>query len=250
MPERVERKTTQEYWNSVWQPDIRTRVPSKLNVDVLNATRLIAGYIKHGDNYLEIGCAPCKLLAWVAVNRKARVTGLDYSESGIAKCRALFNSLGLTANFHQADLFEPNLPLSSFDVVASFGLVEHFSDPCLVVEKHLDFVKPGGVALMTIPNYGGLYGVVQKWFDAENLALHNLDIMTTARLVKAAELPGIESARAYPFGRLSPWLVNLEEKFPRILARLISVAFNMIGLMQPMTIAAVAPMLVLEVKKA
>lgn len=250
MPKKERRKTTQGYWNSVWQRGVRTRIPSRLNVDVLNTTRLIAGYVKHGDNYLEIGCAPCKMLAWVAVTRKAKVTGLDYAESGVEKCRAIFNALGMEANIHQADLFDHNLPLSSFDVVSSFGLVEHFTDACMVVKRHLDLVKPGGVAIMTIPNYGRFYGVIQKWCDAENLALHNLSIMKTDQFVKAAELPDIQSARAYPFGSLSPWLLNLERKFPPFWAKLISVAFNIIGLMQPMTIDALSPMLVLEVKKA
>jgi len=70
--------------------------------------------------------------------------------------------------------FEHNLPPESFDFVTSFGLIEHFDDPTLLVKEQIDLLKPNGMALITIPNYGGIYVSVQEWCDPENIALRNL----------------------------------------------------------------------------
>ena len=148
---------------------------------MLNLTRLLKKFVLPGNRYLEIGCAPGKLLAWVRSELHATVAGLDYSEAGIAQCRTLFTALQLEAELYCADLFNHEIPAESFDIVASFGVVEHFNDPRPAVRKHIELVRPGGVALIAIPNYGGLYGILQKWCDKENLALHNLDIMTRKR---------------------------------------------------------------------
>jgi hypothetical protein len=55
--------------------------------------------------------------------------------------------------------------------------------------------------------------------------------------------------KAYPAGSVSPWIVNFDKKMPRVLAQLLSLGVNAVGLVQPVTIDALAPMLVLEVRK-
>src|SRR5262245_8347127 len=175
-------KTGVEHWNKAWSSPVRLRLPSRLNVGVLNLTRLLRKCVKPGDRYLEIGCAPGKLLAWVASVLKARASGIDYWEAGIAQCPQLFSAVGLLIDLHHENLFDTHLEPASFDVVASFGVIEHFDDPRPAIGKHLDLVAPGGKALITIPNYGGIYGLLQRWFDPDNLALHNLNIMSTPAL--------------------------------------------------------------------
>lgn len=243
------RKTEQAHWDDAWQLPIKARLPSRLNVGVLNVTRLLERHVRPGNRYIEIGCAPGKMLAWVASVLKAEASGLDYSESGIAKCHKLFNALGLKANLYHDDFFNHHLPPASFDVVTSFGVIEHFDDARPVVQRHLDLVKPGGVALIAVPNYGGLYGLLQHWCDAPNLELHNLEIMNPCAMTALVDSPDVESAHAYPFGAMSPWLVNLDMRLPRFVAKLVSLGVNAMGLLQPLTIGALAPLLILEVRK-
>ena len=243
------RKTEQAYWEAASQLPVKTRLPSRLNVSVLNLTRLLERHVKPGSRYIEIGCAPGKILAWVASVLKAEAAGLDYSEPGIAKCRVLFDALGLKVNLYHDDLFNHHLSPASFDVVTSFGVIEHFDDARPVVQRHLDLVKPGGVALIAVPNYGGLYGLLQRWCDAPNLELHNLEIMNPCALTALVCSPAVGSARAYPFGAMSPWLVNFDKRLPRFVAKLVSLGVNAMGLLQPLTIKALAPLLILEVRK-
>ena len=73
--------------------------------------------------------------------------------------------------------------------------------------------------------------------------------MAPCVLEKLVGFPEVETARAYPFGRVSPWLVNIDKKLPPLVARWFSFVINAMGLLQPFTIKALSPMLVLEIRK-
>jgi 2-polyprenyl-3-methyl-5-hydroxy-6-metoxy-1,4-benzoquinol methylase len=250
MQNKERRKTDQAFWDVGSQLPIKARLPSRLNVEVLNITRLLERHVRPSNRYIEIGCAPGKLLAWVASVLKAEVTGLDYSASGIAKCRMLFDELGLKVNLYHDDFFHHHLLPAYFDIVASFGFIEHFDDARPVVQRHLDLVKPGGLALIVIPNYGGIYGSFQRWCDAPNLEFHNLEIMKPLALMGLIDSVDVESVRSYPFGVMSPWFLNLDKRLPRSVAKLVSLCVNSVGLLQPLTIESLAPLLVLEIRKS
>lgn len=135
-------------------------------------------------------------------------------------------------------------------MVTCFGVIEHFDDAAPIVKHHIDLVKPGGVALISIPNYGGIYGNIQRWCDAPNLDIHNFDIMTLDSLSALVNIStDIESVRAFAYGSIDPWMLSLEKKLPRYFSKLLCLSLNSVGLLQPFTINAIAPMLVLEVRK-
>jgi SAM-dependent methyltransferase len=196
--------------------------------------------------FLEVGCAPGKTMAWVGRVLGARVAGVDYSPRGLAISRALLGTLGVDADLRCEDIFSTTFEPSSFDVVFSAGVIEHFEDPREIVRSHVRLVRPGGKAILTIPHYGGLYGRLQRHFDPANLALHNLTIMGVHALKGLAPTDLVVRARAYPSGRLSPWLVSFERRWPRLVARSVSYLLNGVALVQPFQIRALCSMLVLE----
>jgi 2-polyprenyl-3-methyl-5-hydroxy-6-metoxy-1,4-benzoquinol methylase len=239
--------TTRDHWDSAWQRPPRWRLPSKLFVSTRNLQRVIEPHVRPGMRYLEIGCAPGKMLAWVARELRADVSGLDYSQRGMEWARRLFDTLGLRADLRCEDVWSTTFPPATFDVVFSAGLIEHFDDPGALVRLHVNLVKPGGRALITIPNYGGVYGRLQAWFDPDNLGLHNLSIMRTDALKRLAPGDLASSVRAYPAGRISPWLVSIGHRWPGAIATGVAHAANAVGLIQPMDVAALCPLLVLDV---
>lgn len=176
----------------------------------------------------------------------ARVAGVDYSPRGVAISRDLLRSLGVDGDVRCEDMFSTTFKPESFDVVFSAGVIEHFDDPREIVRSHVRLVRPGGKAIITIPNYGGLYGRLQRHFDPANLALHNLTIMTVDALRGLAPADLVTRARAYPAGRLSPWIVSFERRWPRLVARAVSHLLNGVGLVQPVEVCALCPTLVLE----
>lgn len=238
--------TAAEHWNSVWSKPPRMRLPSGLHVTTRSLQRLLAAHVSPGMKVLEIGCAPGKLLSWVAARLHAEVCGVDYSERGMQYARQLFQCLRLQADLRHEDIFETSFDDGRFDLVYSAGVIEHFHDPRAIVARHVALTRPGGKVVITIPNYGGWYGSLEGYLHPENLGIHNLQIMNCVDLAKLAP-PGVSSARAYPFGRLSPWFVSLDRLLPSPLALLTNWSLNALGLLQPCDIACLCPMLVLEV---
>jgi 2-polyprenyl-3-methyl-5-hydroxy-6-metoxy-1,4-benzoquinol methylase len=213
--------------------------------------RLLQRHIKPGTRVLEIGCAPGKLLAWGAKARGAKVAGIDYSEIGIAHARKLFNAIGCVGDLRYEDVFASTFPDSAFDLVYSLGVIEHFQDPRDIVARHIRFAVPGGRIVIVIPNYGGIYGRLQRYFDPDNLSIHNLHIMNRTTLRQLVPVKECKDVRAFCFGRVSPWLVNFHKRWPRIFAQIASLSLNGLGLLQPTAISSLAPFLVLDgVRKA
>jgi 2-polyprenyl-3-methyl-5-hydroxy-6-metoxy-1,4-benzoquinol methylase len=241
--------TTKHHWEAAWAAPPRWKLPSPLFVTTLNMQRLLRPAIRPGMRVLELGCAPGKILAWVAARLGARVAGLDYSDRGIEWSRTLFETLRIPVDLRCEDVFRTTFEAGSFDLVYSSGLIEHFEDPRPIVRSHVALAKPGGRAIIAIPDYGGIYGRLQRWLDPENLAIHNLRIMNREALRQLAPPDLTGSVRCYPAGRLSPWQLSFERRFPRPLARAGSHFLNGMGLIQPVDIAPLCPLLVLDVTR-
>jgi 2-polyprenyl-3-methyl-5-hydroxy-6-metoxy-1,4-benzoquinol methylase len=239
-------RTSRGQWDDVWSTPPRARLPSSLSVGIGDLKRLLRAHVTPGMRVLEVGCAPGKTLAWMGRELGAEVAGLDYSPRGVAVSRDLLRALGVDCDLRCEDIFATTFEPASFDVVFSAGVIEHFEDPRDIVRRHVRLVRPGGKALCTVPHYGGLYGRLQRYLDPENLALHNLSIMRVDALERLAPADLVEGARAYPAGRLSPWLLSFERRWPRPVARAVCHVLNGVGLVQPVQVRALCPTLVLE----
>jgi SAM-dependent methyltransferase len=243
-------KTTVEHWDTVWAHAPRMRLASGLNVAIGNLQRLLRSHVNPGMRFLEIGCAPGNLLIWIAKVLHADVAGLDYSERGLAFARQLFQTFNIKCDLRHENVFTTTFEPESFDIVFSAGVIEHFDDPREIVRKHVALLKPGGKAIIAIPNYGGVYGRLQRHFDPDNLSIHNLDIMHPPALEKLGPKDLTSDIHAYPIGRLSPWLISFGKCWPRAVALCVNYALNTVGLFQPLDIVSLCPMLVLELRRS
>src|SRR4051812_33658512 len=99
------KKTDVGHWEGAWRSSPRPRLPSLLSVSTANTVRILRDAVKPDVSFLEIGCAPGKILAYVATVLHAKVSGLDYSETGISQARTLFAALGLSADLRSEDVF-------------------------------------------------------------------------------------------------------------------------------------------------
>src|SRR5262245_50628330 len=238
-------KTSIAHWNSTWQQSSSFRHRTGLNVAVSDRRRILAADVSRGMRYLEIGCAPGIMLAYVARGLGADVFGLDYSVVGIDQTRALFQRLGLHAVLRCEDVFSHTFPKNYFDVVHSAGLIEHFEDAHELVRIHVELLKPGGVALISIHHFGGIYGRIARKTDPENFAIHNTRIMNTVSLRELAPPDLCDSVTARPFGRIS--LSTVSFKSSLFFGLLAKSGANLLGLLQPRTIGYLAPALLLRI---
>jgi SAM-dependent methyltransferase len=130
---------------------------------------------------IEVGSAPG--LRLVEMNRRLGYIpyGVEYSAPGVEINRRTFAANGFDpAQVIHADFFSEEFQEKfheHFDVVTSYGFIEHFSDAAVVVRKHLDLLKKGGRLLVVIPNLRNVRLLVTRFFSPEIVGLHNLAIM-------------------------------------------------------------------------
>jgi 2-polyprenyl-3-methyl-5-hydroxy-6-metoxy-1,4-benzoquinol methylase len=242
-------KTDVGHWEVQHRRQPRMRLPSRLWVGTGNFERLLRQEVSPGARVLEIGFAPGKQLAWLAKTLGARVAGVDFAANGVETARKLFHALAIDGDLRCEDAFHTTQPPGSFDVVYSIGVIEHFDDPRPLVRIHASLLAPGGRALIAIPNYRGVYGLVQRHFDQENLAIHNLGIMSTSALAELAPRDLVAKVETFPFGRLTPGLLSFDSRWPRLPATLAMAALNLVGLLQPFDVGVLCPWLVLRMEK-
>jgi SAM-dependent methyltransferase len=107
-----------------------------------------------GLRAIEIG-AGRGLNAFLFAERGAHVTLLDESPTALTQARQLFGANGVPVSTIEADVFAlPDEVRGAFDVAMSYGLCEHFVGErrLRVVRAHLEPLRPGGLALIGVPN--------------------------------------------------------------------------------------------------
>ncbi len=151
-----------EVWDRLW----RTR-PSDAKDDAL-LKRELAGPRWHalttrikstfgslaGLRTIELGSGRGDISALLA-QRGADVTLLDRSPVALGEASQRFDRLGMHAEFEQADMLGTLSGLrGQYDVVISLGVVEHFiaHERTHAIRSHLDVLRPGGMALVSVPH--------------------------------------------------------------------------------------------------
>jgi len=92
-----------------------------------------------------------QILKW-AGERGAQVYGLDISSSILSEARSHFGRGRGRSRFVLSDLRQIAFRDNSFDLLYSMGTVEHFSEYRLALEECHRVLKPGGRAVIGVPN--------------------------------------------------------------------------------------------------
>ena len=169
--------TEVDFWEKYWAGvKLPSEVDHGFSFDRCLSKSLINVLPKEGE-VLEVGCAPGKWLAFAARQVGLVPSGVEYSEGGVSATKRNFEALGIKyGRILAADFFNV-LPDKQYDVVMSFGFIEHFDDVDNVIQRHLDWLKPGGTLILGVPNFRGLNQSIQSLLDQSILDKHNLNIM-------------------------------------------------------------------------
>lgn len=199
--------TEVEFWDEYWA---NCKLPNTVDYS-FSFERCLAQALKvqlpelHGD-VLEIGCAPGKWLAFMAKEFGLKPNGIEYSEAGMKATMRNFQLLGLAAGRIQTGDFFQIKPDREFDVVMSFGFIEHFTDVDAVVDLHLQWLKPGGTLILGVPNFRGAYYFLQKVLDKNILDKHNLDVMRLEYFYHLADRYNLKPLSVRYIGSFEPSL--------------------------------------------
>lgn len=125
--------------------------------------RVLSGR-KRKARVLELGSGPALDALRLAANRrKVEAHALDASPRALAWARQAARSLRRPLRLHLADARRTGLPAESFDVVFSQGLWEHFRRPEEAWAETARLLKPGGYAIVDVPQTFNPYTLAKLW---------------------------------------------------------------------------------------
>ena len=128
-----------------------------------------------GLRLLELGCGGSVWLPYFCREFKYEVAGVDYSLTGAQQARVNLSRAGCEGVIINSDFLHLESDFTGqFDIIFSFGVIEHFASPGEIINQFSAFLKDGGIIITYIPNLIGIMGhllkiVNQDFYDAHKL---------------------------------------------------------------------------------
>lgn len=171
--------------------------------------------ISEQQTLMEIGCYPGRYLIGFAKHH-FKVSGIDLTPH-IKRLNAWFqsNKLNYSEFVNESVLtYQPN---KKFDVVCSFGFIEHFANYKEIIQKHIDWSKH--IVIITTPNFRGkIQYRLHRFFDKENLDRHNVEAMNPDEWKELLEKQGYTVTFCGYFGGYDFWY-DSKVSLPKYLLR-------------------------------
>lgn len=183
--------TLNKYSRSVWEDyytgerkiHIKPKTGLFTSYDIYLCDYLIQKFIprfKAGE-ITEIGSGDGKLLGKIAEMLNLKPIGIEYSKEA-AKIAEKNGVKTIVIDAFNKNFLKKNK--NHFDVVFSYGFVEHIIPPKDAVRIHLEILKPGGYFFIQIPRFKGFNYWKIKFFRPDLVPLHNFEIMEKNKLEK------------------------------------------------------------------
>jgi SAM-dependent methyltransferase len=220
--------TEKEYWDQYWQKyslplEVSKSIDNPFLIEILNTFDRYLPYDK-SQSILEIGGSPGQYLAYMHKTYGYKISCLDFSSIGCAKTLENYELLQIKGTVYQTDLFSEDLRLPLFDIVYSLGFIEHFSDTNLVIEKHLNLTKPGGILFLGVPNFSGVNHFFLKRLAPHLLSKHNLAVMDLNNWISFEKKFNLQTIYKGYIGGFQPSNFNRCEKMSTINFLLLTLA--------------------------
>lgn len=134
---------------------------------------LFEKYLEKGGSCLEIGCYPGNFLIYFSKKFGYDVSGIDIVTSQmLKKTKAHLQDNGVTVNELICQDFMKYKPSESYDLVCSFGFIEHFYNYEEIIVKHINLLKPGGKLIISCPNLRIMKYLIHFIIDRRPLPFH------------------------------------------------------------------------------
>lgn len=169
------RLTDREFWEHRWRSRSAAGRFERVHPGVMPFHPLFSKVLPRDCSYVEVGCAPGRHMVYFNRYFDYRVAGIDFVSGDISR-RTLDANQVEGYRLYQMDFLE-ELPPARFDVVASFGFVEHFTDLKEVIARHVALVNPGGYVVIAVPNFRWGQYLIRRVLDPASLGRHNLEAM-------------------------------------------------------------------------
>lgn len=190
--------------------------------------------VKKGATCFEVGCFPGSFLAKFG-EIGYQLSGLDLTPRVATDLPIWLKSLGFKVGRIKRADFLTYRSSQKYDLVCSFGFIEHFDNWKEVIVRHTYLVKKGGYLIITTPNFSGL---VQRGFhfflDLKNYQRHNIASMDPDAWAKILRRLNYKIIAAGYFGKFDFWYeCEAKNKFQRPLAGIVSKLAPHLGRLSP-----------------
>ena len=164
----------QNYWDASY-----TRLPLATASEDDPVRHWLRKFVPHGSGTcLEFGCFPGRYLA-VLGELGYELHGIDLTPRAETELPAWLRLRGFrVGEIKRADIwqYEPN---RTYEVVCSFGLIEHFVDWPRLIARHAGLVQEKGYLVISTPNFRGwIQRLLHLSLDLENYRRHNIAAMS------------------------------------------------------------------------
>jgi cyclopropane fatty-acyl-phospholipid synthase-like methyltransferase len=124
--------------------------------------KILANTGRQFNTILDYGCGPGTFLGRYLKNIEAKKFGVDLSQVQIAYARETF---GPNISFFSTDSF--NVAQDKFDLIIAIEFIEHISrdETELFLDNCYSNLNPGGMLIMTTPNYKGFWPILERVTD-------------------------------------------------------------------------------------
>ncbi|MFD2874568.1 class I SAM-dependent methyltransferase [Mucilaginibacter ximonensis] len=243
--------TDRSFWKAFWE----SRLGLIFNIKRDYVFGNILGKLKADNGYktaIELGGFPGYYAIYLKKYENMDTTLFDYFiHPGLIN--QLLEANGLKqgdVNIIEADLFEYK-PTQQYDIVSSFGLIEHFKDTKAIIQTHLPFLEENGTLFITLPNFKSINGWVQRTFDRENYDKHYIECMDPALLSGIFNELGLKEVESYYHGKFSMWLENkgTQSAFAKAFVKTLWFTGKVITRIAPFESKALSPYIVVKGKK-
>lgn len=207
----------QSYWDESYKKLRFFRLPPKdATVELMQKFIPKAGA---GGTAFEIGCFPGRFLA--------ELGDLGYILNGCDITPRVITDLSpwlITEGYRVGEFFGSsyeNHTNKKFDLVASFGFIEHFQNYGDVFLDHCKMVKEDGYLVVQFPNFrGSIQHKLHSRFDRDNLANHVVEAMDIEYYAKIIP-PDFEILFKGYYGAFDFWFDDFRKKHNKVTKRIL-----------------------------
>lgn len=207
----MENRYSQDVWEDYYKNEKKIHIKPRAakggffqSYDLYRCDAIFEKYLpvnagkKEDVKICEIGFGDGKLLKKIADRFNYDPWGIEYSKEAVQTAeKEVHGILG--------DIFDETLAnqyKEKFDIVFSYGFIEHIIPPEKAVQAHLNVLKPGGLLVLQIPRFKKFNWLKAKLFRPDLLPLHNLTIMEQEALSDLGKKADLQEVFCSNYGTL------------------------------------------------